>query len=132
MQQSVITIDYSIHCNTDSIKTMLHSFDFYNQKLPFTISQGCLSFFPATPAASFSLSFSHHLSFYFFLLIFSSLSFHSCSQWPWHVLFPVSTGVLLFHSCQVTSGLLAVSRTTYFTLSLCFLSYRMSNTVYLL
>ncbi len=45
---------------------------------------------------------------------------------------PVSTGVLLFHSCQVTSGLLAASRTFYLTLSLGFLSCRSSNIVYFL
>lgn len=132
MQPSVRTVNYTIHCNMKSIKTLEQTqlwLPVHNRKLPFTIRVNAASVsFPAAPAAP-PLS---PTTFHFFLLIFPSLSCHFCSQWPWHVLFPVSTGVLLFHSCQVTSGLLAASRTSYLTLSLGFLCCRISNIVYLL
>lgn len=127
MQPSVRTVNYTIHCNMKSIKTLAQTQ--YTTENFLSPSESMLPQFP------FLLHLLPPLSpttFHFFLLIFPSLSCHFCSQWPWHVLFPVFTGVLLFHSCQVTSGLLAASRTSYLTLSLGFLSCRISNIVYLL
>lgn len=116
-QPSVRTVNYLIHWNTDNIKSLPQTqlwLPAYSRDLPFTIRVKAASV--SIPAA-LSLSPS---TFHFFLLILPSLSCDSCSKWPWHVLFPKCIGVLLFHSCQVTSGLLAATRTSYLTLSLGF------------
>lgn len=63
MQPSVRTVNYTIHCNMKSIKTLEHKqlwLPVHNRKLPFTIRVKAASVsFPAAPAAP---SLSHHLS----------------------------------------------------------------------